>query len=852
MRNIVILRGPQGSGKTRLAVDAGLSGHMLSYDMVRQVVSGDTLHSDGSLTIPQQHNGLVRQIAHQSLERRMEDGETILFEATMPAGRDVRTIADMAARHGYAILVVDLYATPLAFSQEGNRNRPERVRLSDGAIERCYKLAENQTIPDGLDVVTLDASDAEAVRDAIGTIRAFLGRDCRKRDLSSYERIVHIGDLQGCLDPILDPASPLAGGLRDDTFHVFTGDLFDRGPQNGEVARWWLDNAHGRANVLILAGNHEDHVEIEARGGAPVSREFADRTLPQLKGAGITRPDLALIASALAPVLHYEWRGTEVLCSHGGFPRWPTDLALVPDTILRRGVGFYQSRVDAAWTQNEAARQDGRPRWQVHGHRNPDIRPVVDGLSINLEGQVEFGGHMRFAVLDAAGWHPIEIRSRNYRTMQEARMIDEALGRQIHGDSAPIAPWARQGLPLVPVSEATFDGLRAHQMVNESPSETIEGVSAFNFSKEAFWGKAWDEMTTHARGLFIDTTDRTVSGRSYIKFWNHGERRETSDEGLRETVAFPVQGYDKANGYLCITGYCERTGELLVASKSRLEGPFAEWARAALELKLGAAGLERLLRVNRDQHASCVFEIVDPVNDPHIIKEAEVRVVLLDCVRRDENFDKMPYEDLVKLAAHLGCEVKKRLFHNIRDWSSLQPIMDRIENDPNWLKDSPTEGVVFEDRNLMAWKCKAHFYASWKRARSAIERIALCRRKELPFDRKRYEDTPSILAFVDWAQTLPDEALALDIVALRDLWFEDPRSAEAMGPPPSVEKPKDQTGFLKGIDAIVAQIDAGTAKLETVARLVSRAAEDPERLAAFDGHPQAKRVRAFAAANTGA
>lgn len=849
MRKIVIVRGPQGSGKTRLVAQAGLTGHALSYDMVRQVVSGDTIHTDGSLTIAQQHNGLVRQLAHQSLERRMEDGETIAFEATMPVARDLKLITDMVAGHRYALLVVDLFATPLAFSQEGNRNRPERVRLSDGAVERCYKLAENQTLPDDLDVLRVDASDERSVQAALAAISDFVHRGTEKRDLSDYARILHVGDLQGCLDPILDPASPLAGGLRDDTFHVFTGDLFDRGPQNGEVARWWLDNAHGRANVLILAGNHEDHVQYEALGEKPVSREFTDRTLPQLKAAGITRADLGAISSTLAPILHYVWRGTEVLCSHGGFPRWPTDVALVPEKILRRGVGFYQSQIDRAWTESEMLRPEGGRRWQVHGHRNPDIRPVIDGLSINLEGQVEFGGHMRMATLDADGWHVHEIRSRNYRTMQEARMIDEALGRQIHGDAAPIAPWARQGLPLVPVSEETFDGLRAHPMVNEARSETIEGVSAFNFSKEAFWSKAWDEMTTHARGLFIDTTDRTISGRAYVKFWNHGERRETSDEGLRETVAFPINGYDKSNGYLGITGYCERTGELLIASKSRLEGRFAEWARAALELKLGAAGMERLLRVNRDQHASCVFEIVDPVNDPHIIKEAEVRVVLLDCVRRDETFDKMPYEDLVKLAAHLGCEVKRRLFHNVGSWAALQPIMDRIENDPDWLKDSPTEGVVFEDKNGMHWKCKAHFYASWKRARSAIERIALCRRKDIPFDRTRYEDTPSILAFVDWAQTLSDEALALDIVALRDLWFDDPRSAEAMGPAPVVEKPKDQTGFLKGVDAIVAQIDAGRAKPETAARLVARAAEDPDRQAAFDAHPHAARVRAFADAN---
>src|SRR3546814_4176389 len=61
---------------------------------------------------------------------------------------------------------------------------------------------------------------------------------------------------------------------------------------------------------------------------------------------------------------------------------------------------------------------------------------------------------------------------------------------------------------------------------------------------------------------------------------------------------------DLANGFLCITGYSERTGELIIASKSRVDGTFAEWAQALVAEKLGPAGMERLMRFNRDQKAS--------------------------------------------------------------------------------------------------------------------------------------------------------------------------------------------------------------------------------------------------------
>src|SRR3546814_5602864 len=75
------------------------------------------------------------------------------------------------------------------------------------------------------------------------------------------------------------------------------------------------------------------------------------------------------------------------------------------------------------------------------------------------------------------------------------------------------------------------------------------------------------DLTTVARGLFIDNIDNTIVARSYEKFFNHGEKTETSDDALQSSLAFPVEGFDKANGFLCITGYSERTGELIIASK---------------------------------------------------------------------------------------------------------------------------------------------------------------------------------------------------------------------------------------------------------------------------------------------
>jgi predicted kinase len=855
MKNIVIIRGPQGSGKSRLVRKLGLEGHHLSFDKVREVVAGDTLNIDGMMTIPQQHNGLVWEMTQQSLKRRMETGETIVFEATLPTAQDIKSIMTLARHHDYAVMIVDFYNTRPHQVLAANLERPERSRVGDHSIMRAYEEGWNTELPKHIPVAYVN--DIHDTLSAQVEIAQFLMRDTKPKILSSYRQVVHIGDLQGTLHPLLDPASPLANGIEDDVFYIFCGDLFDRGLENDLVARWWLDNAVGRNNVILIGGNHEDHVENAAAGRPVGSREWIDRTWPQLEAAGITREDLQTITKQIVPMIHYNWGGTEVLVTHGGFTKFPASLHLVPDAILRRGNGHYGTGLDAMWSDSEQARFEAdplaRPRFQVHGHRNAKMLPThAAPYSFNLEAQVEFGGHMRFAILDASGWSTVEVRSTNYRTMQAERAIADRYHRQPYGTEGPITPWAARAEAagengLVPLSDEALAAFTNHDMVAIKSAEAMPHVSSVNFTKSAFYSKNWDAYTTVARGLFIDNIDNTIVARSYEKFFNHGERAETSDDALQASLAFPVEGFSKANGFLCITGYSERTGELIIASKSRVDGTFAEWAQTLVAEKLGPAGMERLLRFNRDQKASVIFEAIDMANDPHIIDYPENKLVLLGCVRRHETFEQLDYDQLVKLASWLGCEVKERLFPKVKDWLALSKIMERVETNPDWCKNNPTEGIVFQDANGFQWKSKAHGYRIWKIARSAVERIALCRRKDIPFDQDRYADTPEIAEFIAWAKTLPDEALAAEvgIVALRDMWFNDRAKAEAMGAAPA-PKPRNMDGFLKAVDGLAAQVEAGSAKPESIHRFLVSAERDIDKLITLHDLAAAETLRRFA------
>src|SRR3546814_18060715 len=108
MKNIVIIRGPQGSGKSSLVRRLGLEGHHLSFDKVREVVAGDTINIDGMMTIPQQHNVLVWEMTQASLKRRMATGETTVFEATLPTPQAIKSIMTPALPHDSAQMLIHL------------------------------------------------------------------------------------------------------------------------------------------------------------------------------------------------------------------------------------------------------------------------------------------------------------------------------------------------------------------------------------------------------------------------------------------------------------------------------------------------------------------------------------------------------------------------------------------------------------------------------------------------------------------------------------------------------------------------------------------------------------------------
>lgn len=733
MRELYLLRGPQGAGKSSWIQQNGLAPYTLSTDAIRQLYGNLSMGLDGALGIPANQDKSVFALLMQLLERRMRQGDLTLVDATHAQPSAIAAYQELAARHRYAIQVVDFsVGLTLEETLQRNRQRPAHQVVPETAVHRTWERLA-QPLPDFVTSMTPEA--------AIARIKA------GPVDLSHWDAILHIGDLQGCYTvlkealPTLDPA----------VLHIFHGDFLDRGIENAEVLQF-IHQIMDAPNVVLIEGNHERHLWRWSQSRNIGSAEFLDSTLPQLDAAGLT-PDMAdAICQRLVSGLTYTYRGRRVVASHGGLSGFPEHLALISDAQLIAGVGMYDTDIDTHFEENTPP-----DCYQVHGHRNRQQRPLLPGQrSLNLEGRVEFGGHLRMARLDANGWRLMSHQNRVFSP--------EALRERANTDVT--LPRPAQYFP------AWVDALRQDDSILE---KRFGHISAFNFKRAVFYDNTWTPENTRARGLFINNETHEIVARSYDKFFNVGERPETQRETLPAQLQYPVTAYVKDNGYLGIVGFDRATDQLFMSSKSNPESPFAEHFRSLFAAQLGPVAREKLAAFLRDQQYSAVFEVIDPVFDPHIVEYICPQLVLLDLIRNQPTVERLPYRELVEFGQQIGLSVKSQAAV-FRDAKSLSGFMSACQRPDYRYRGQDIEGFVLEDSAGFMTKIKLPTYARWKAVRAARDRLLNMRAKtpDMTPDAQRaalrVREDPYLPAILDWLAQQPEDVLRLPIPQLRQVY----------------------------------------------------------------------------------
>lgn len=728
MRVLLLLRGSAGCGKSTWIEQNGLKPYALSADDIRLMCQSPVLQPDGTVGISQSNDKTVWKTLFNLLEIRMQKGEFTVIDATNSKTSEMNRYKQMCETYRYRMYCVDFTDIPIDEVKRRNASREELKRVPDEAIDKMYSRFKTQKIPSGIKVIKPDELDSI-------WMKLF--------DLSEYKKIHHIGDIHGC-NTALKKYIDDNGGIKDDEFYIFCGDYVDRGIENADVIKY-LISIKDKKNVLMLEGNHERWLWLWANGCVGKSKEFELVTKPQLEDAKIDKKDVRQLYRKFGQCAYYKYGENIYLVTHAGLSVLPDNLTFVATDQMIHGVGNYNDFEKIAETFIEKMPSN---YYQIHGHRNTKQVPIrVNDRVFNLEGRVEFGGDLRCVQLDKDGMHEVEVHNEVFKTPE---MREE------------------QSVTNSSVADVIIS-LRANRYIQE---KKFGNISSFNFTSKAFYDKIWDEQTTKARGLYLDTFKGKVAARAYDKFFNINERPETKFDMLQHKLQFPVTAYVKENGYLGIVSYDEYNDDLFIASKSTIDSQFAQWLKEAIYNQITEENREKMKQYAKDNNVSFVFENVDMKNDPHIIEYPESKLYLLDIVYNQMDFAKYDYETMCDIAHQLGLTPKEKAFE-IANWQDFYDwYYDVLEEDYEY-NGRKIEGFVIEDSVGYMTKLKLAYYNFWKFMR-AISHEAI---RNGYIKKTSALTTPIANEYYAWVRKLHDvddiDSIPKDICTLRRLFFKE-------------------------------------------------------------------------------
>lgn len=382
MRKLLLMRGLPGAGKSTWLKNRGLEQYVLSSDAIRLMLNSPVMDSNGNYSISQAQNRRVFEMLYEILESRMDRGEFVIIDATHKKTSDFDVYNKLARKYFYSVAVVDMSKVPLETCLERNASRESYKHVPADVITLQHGDITKYNIPKSMTILNPDDTSYEKWI-KIPTV-----------DLNGYKQIHHLGDIQGCMDPL---NVYFKDGFKDDEYYIFTGDFIDRGIQNGDVVKWAVENLTHRRNVTLIMGNHELHLLRWCVDRVGVSQEFDTNTLPQIIESGVTKEQVYSLIRKVQDLMVYTYNGKTVYVSHAGLTHvsTPDKLQYITSKQLWTGTGNYGEPVDKLFHENHP------DLIQVHGHRNKNGLPVqASPNSYNLEARCEFGGHFRAVVFE--------------------------------------------------------------------------------------------------------------------------------------------------------------------------------------------------------------------------------------------------------------------------------------------------------------------------------------------------------------------------------------------------------------------------------------------------------------------
>ena len=704
MRTIYILRGAPASGKSTWIENNHLEQYALSADKIRVMYQSPILNKEGNFVITQQNDGKVWKLLFNILEERMARGEFVIIDATHYKSELLNRYKQLISKYRYRAFVVDFTDVPLDVLLARNNARDEYKRVPEETIRKMSAVFEQDTeVSKKFNILKPADAIAKLYEDLI-------------YDYSEYDKVVFFGDIHGCYEPIKSYFEERP--FDEKTAYIFLGDYLDRGIQNKEVIEFLL-SIKDKKNVLLLEGNHEqwlrmyaeevgaetsldsDHAKILKKyGGKELiyeinknkirSGEFVKNTIPQIEG--FDKKDLRQLCRKFGQMAYINFKGKKYFACHGGLPTIPTIFTSTDEMI--KGVGKYED-IDLIY---DAWRKNTDDVILIHGHRNIfDVKANAGERTFNLCSNVEFGAPLRILEVygedGSAVWEmPNPVFNKDCFKVQEK--VDKLETK---------------------TNNELLKELNESKLVQKKILK--DGIVSYNFKRDVFYRRDWNDLTCKARGLFVDAKTEKVIARSYPKFFNWSELDFVKSENLKKNLVFPVTAYKKENGFLALISYNWNTDELLICSKSTNDGDFVGYIKQQLE-SMPKIRRNTIKQYCKENNCTLVCECGDINNDPHIIKYQKNHLFLLDIVENEFEFKKSNYNEVVKVADYLGLEVKQ-VAYTFNCWEELYAF--KKSQDSSY--DIQYEGWVFEDANGFMVKYKTRFYKFWKQMRAVKEKL---------------------------------------------------------------------------------------------------------------------------------
>lgn len=727
MRAMLLFRGAPGSGKSTMIDRLGLRPFALSADDIRLMLQSPAMNVDGSFSIAMDDEKTVWTFLMDALETRMQRGEFVVIDATNSKTAEMQKYKGLSDTYRYRMYLIDLTDVPIDVCKQRNAQRtPRYKRVPEYVIDNQYARFKTQNIPSGIKVLNKDEDIISQM--SFGTI-----------DLSHYNKIHHIGDIHGCYSAL---KKYMDTEYNYEDLFIFTGDYIDRGIENAETINYLLELSQNK-NVIFIEGNHERNLRAWSNDMyEDLTKEFRETTLPYIEGGKVSKKEVRKFCRNLRQFAYYTYDDKVVLVSHGGVPKILDNTLFMPTKDFIRGVGKYEDTL-AVNLSFEANMPDNY--YQIHGHRNIQDLPIqATDRCFNLEGQVELGGHLRIVTLDKNGFTPVYVQN-------DVFAIDSST---IDIDKASIT------------EEMMFNIMQDNKLVMEKKSKNYP-ISAFNFKPSVFKGRLWDSQTVKARGLFFNNETKKIVLRSYDKFFNINEREATKVNNLKRSFEFPVYEYVKYNGFLGLQGVYDE--ELIYASKSSLESEHATWFKEIFESSVSPSNRELIRKYIEENNCTFVYEVIDPINDPHIIKYDKPFVVLIAIVYNEVEFRQMSYKELLETSMKLGLRCKE-LSAVINNWREFYERYEQTNEEDYLYNDEHIEGFVYEGSNGFQTKSKLHYYNMWKLLRGVSQ-------TQIRYNHIKFTGaltTPESNLYYGWLKEQPkDKVKDKNIIELRDMFYEE-------------------------------------------------------------------------------